>query len=196
MATLAWFSSITHLTTLTVLRTYLKVRPFWRAVRVFSMVIFIGILAYALGVTGLPNWPVQPYSNLYWNPGIPAKCYLHEMGHEHGSLTITIPVTFVAVNLTTRVTRLFDVTSDPARRIFRESPSCLIKNVIKALEGFSVPPETELRLISGHAWMVGFRFLLYSSFLSLYALGKASYEAADSVLWEVCSSLGVQQIFY
>lgn len=53
---LAWFSSITHLSGLTVLRRYLQVHHYERYVRIFFMFVLLAMLLIAMVPTAFINW--------------------------------------------------------------------------------------------------------------------------------------------
>lgn len=80
---LAWFSSLTHLSCLTLLRNYLRNRPAQRHWRLISMAILTIILLVAIVPTGNYQWAVTDVDCRYTggscpvcpSPSYKAKCY-------------------------------------------------------------------------------------------------------------------------
>lgn len=80
---LAWFSSVTHLCGLTVLRTYFHRRPIEKLIRVICMVTMAIMLLTAIGVTLSFAWGDRSVSSLFdeprpgpSTPGVYAICFL------------------------------------------------------------------------------------------------------------------------
>jgi hypothetical protein len=141
LTSLAWFSSITHLTTLTSLRGYLKKRGSLRILRVICMLVMLVMLLIALLPTGLSNWPLQDPVVVYnatWQPGIPARCYFSEIGWRINE-DVVISITFLATNYFTRTVKLFDCSSDKAELIFRTMPNRLLRRFLNHFNAFYVP---------------------------------------------------------
>ncbi|KAA8566165.1 hypothetical protein EYC84_008767 [Monilinia fructicola] len=113
MASLAWFSSVTHLTTLTLLQDYLKQRPALRILRVFWL-----LVAVLWGTMGLFN--TRKSIELYNNPPswaqadfgkFPPYDGLEENGWAFGQI---ISVLLLAVPLLTMAEGLSDVYAMPS----------------------------------------------------------------------------------
>jgi hypothetical protein len=102
------------------------------------MLALVGMLISALLPTILSNWPLTP-PNIFptnWQPGIPAQCFMSEVGHSVENNYVVISVAFLVTNYATRTARLFDSTSRFAKIIFRGIPGSLLKKVLKSLEEF------------------------------------------------------------
>ena len=188
---LVWFSSITHLATLTSLRHYFRKRPAPRLWRMTCMAITAGMLSYALIFTGFEpilspesGWA---YRNIL---GYPAWCYLHprelELAVEAYSQAsvvrydityIALIMTFLVVSYVTRTIRLFPVASGKIQTVFRTKPSVALKNKLAHLEHQISCAKTT----SGRR----FRRLSYKSLLSVYCLLEATLEIYMSLSWEV-----------
>ena len=71
IAQLAWFASITHLSTLSFLRHYLHNHETERTWRITLMLVLFILLSVAVGLTGYFDWDM-------WEPGMPAMCFFHK----------------------------------------------------------------------------------------------------------------------
>ncbi|KFY18027.1 hypothetical protein V492_00192 [Pseudogymnoascus sp. VKM F-4246] len=100
-----WFSSFTHLATLTVLRGYLYENPSMRLWRLFFMTILILLLIAALTPTGNVNWDVG---------SVPASCFFRYSLTSNISDNLTSMIFSVLVlwiSYTTRAIKLFERSS-------------------------------------------------------------------------------------
>ena len=85
LAYLVWFSSLTHLTTLTVLRQYFRETPAIRSWRAALMLVTMIMLSVALLPTGDDYWIV------FWDPavpgsmlaGLPVRCFYQRFASNH-----------------------------------------------------------------------------------------------------------------
>ena len=191
---LVWFSSITHLATLTSLRRYFRKRPVLRLWRMICMAITAGMLSYALIFTGyepiLSPASGSAYSNIL---GYPAWCYLHprelelaveaysqagDTGYvQYNSPYIALIMTFLAVSYVTRTIRLFPLASDKIQTVFRTKPSVALKNKLARLKHqVSCARTTSSRRL---------RRLSYKCLLSVYCLFEATFDVYMSLSWEV-----------
>lgn len=191
---LVWFSSITHLVTLTSLRRYFRERPALRLWRMICMGITVGMLSYALIFTAYePTFPRAsdvPYPNL---SVYPAWCilHLHELDNAvkaysqagqtgyvgYNSPYIVLVMAFLVVSYVTRTVRLFPIASDKFRTVFRTKPSLALKNKLARLKHRVRCAKTTP--------VKRFRILLYKSLLSIYCLLESTFEVYLSSLWEV-----------
>ena len=191
---LVWFSSITHLATLTSLRRYFRERPALRLWRLICMAITAGMLSYALIFTGfepmLPTAPGSAYPNIL---GYPAWCYLHprelelaaeaysragDTGYvQYNSPYIALIMIFLVVSYITRTIRLFPLASHRIQTVFRTKPSVVLKNKLARLEYQVGCAETTSRR--------RLRRLSYKSLLSVYCLFGATFDVYMSLSWEV-----------
>jgi hypothetical protein len=104
------------------------------------MLTIVVLLTYALLPTGLDNWPVQ--SEILWEPGMAAKCFLPEIGHYGISADVILPVLFLWVNLFTRAVRIFDWSAHLATNIFKDampiiSVKCLLTKSWRTTAGLN-----------------------------------------------------------
>lgn len=92
---LAWFSSVTHLTTLTCLRTYFKKRHVLGLIRTVCMVVIAGLLGCALWSTGYLN-DFDSSVDLTF----PAWCLYHSdtRREQFGEINYNVP--YIAIALT------------------------------------------------------------------------------------------------
>ncbi len=118
---LVWFSSFTHLATLTVLRRYFKENPSMRWWRVGIMGVIVIANVAALVPTGHDMWLFdESYT------AMPALCMLTHLRGAHSSTPFSVMIisTLILVtSYTTRVIKLFQTSSDRARLYLREMPS-------------------------------------------------------------------------
>ena len=180
---LAWFSSITHLTTLTCLRNYFQQRPALRIWRLSCMAINAAILAIALGSTG---WefvsPTMPALCLYHlNDVIPITSDLHRAANiapTYNSFYIAIMATFLVFSYLARAIQLFPKVQASFRDLFRNHPSTIYTRWLnhvrsRALHSSARPVRVCVVVI-------------YRILLSQYYATKGFVDLYTSMLWEVC----------
>ena len=190
---LAWFSSITHLTTLTCLRTYLQQRGALKLLRVVFMTITAVILACALGSTGFLstggvniNLPAQ----CLYNPGIMTVLIQNSDVNQvqlYDYAYIAFTFLFLAFSYLTRIAHLYPTTLKWPETIRRTSPRMLLLGRLDSLS--SKIKSSTLLYIDRNSWYQHFvrliRILLYRTLLSLYCITQASAELWASMMWEV-----------
>ena len=178
---LAWFSSITHLTTLTCLRRYFQERPGLRLWRLVFMIVIATALGCAISSTG---WSMQDADADF----LPALCLYHPSrirdvsddpsptGQYDGSY-IAICLTFLGISYLSRIILLYPTTSKWMRKTFRKRPSSVIQHILVQLETKKLRAYflSEKMLLHGICTMV----------LSVYCLLKAAADFYSSILWEV-----------
>ena len=186
---LAWFSSITHLATLTCLRHYFHQRPTLRVWRILLMGITVAMLACAIGSTGFLG--IESFSLSY-----PAWCLFHanfveEPGGRksqfgdlyYNNVYIVITQSFLGVSYATRLILLFPTGCNWMRSTVRATPSNFFKRVLLMLRDKAIhSPRTLCKTL----WVLTYRLLL-----SVYCLLKATADLYGSVLWEVIYPFGV-----
>lgn len=206
MISLAWFSSVTHLTTLTILQDYLRERPILRILRVLFMLAIVTMLTFAQLLTSVNTWP--SLYNLHL-PNMPATCFFPYLwsgdNFTINSIGVLLPVVFLWLNFFFRVVRLFDWSSRHATAIMRDWPLHMMERLLKRMNRrFTVPPDTTFRIgrISGglngslrksnsiHIFSFRALFLyvkvpIYCGVLSVYVIARAEYEIAETMLYEV-----------
>ncbi len=195
---LVWFSSITHLATLTSLRRYFRERPALKIWRMVCTGITVGMLSYALISTGY-DVELPPASDSAsdlpstWLLAYPAWCFLHlheldnavkaySQAGQTGYVTYNSPyialiMTFLVVSFVTRTIRLFPTASDKIRTVFRTKPSQALKNKLARLKH-------RVRCAKTNSDR-RFRRLSYKSLLSIYCLVESTFEVYTSSSWEV-----------
>lgn len=186
---LAWFSSITHLTTLTCLRRYFQDRPALRLWRIVFMGITAVLLVSALASTGYMQ------GNYVIPNTLPAQCLYHPdlmsqfAGGNAGSTIyptsnglhdrpiIGLTMTFLIISYLSRIIQLFPAALDKTRDTFRTRPS-------KALKGLLATLKTRASLSSKRStrtfWVITFKLVM-----SIFCLLKAAFDVYGSSLWEV-----------
>jgi len=181
---LAWFSSFTHLTTLTVLRTYLHQFQAVRISRVILMLTVAVMLAVALMPTGSGYW----FDILSKNEnelgvsvaGVPAVCFFNTLRlHNYPKafdqgFSMLVSLFLIVFGYSVRCIQLFDKSSSLATRSLRTLPGDWWKRRVleKALR---YVPTNRVYATFGRSNMA----------LSLYILVKAVADLLESILWEV-----------
>ena len=182
---LAWFSSVTHLTTLTFLRTHFQERPKMALWRTFLMGFTLLLLIVALVPTGFITYGSPASITSYiedFEATAPAIC-LFSNGSLFGPFNSPVIILSVMILLTsyvTRVGKLFTPFSGLAHRWLRIAPGNLVKSCFD---------QSKTRRInsSGIVGIIFWTALQYCSVLA-YVLFKATYEIGESLLWEVRTS--------
>jgi hypothetical protein len=179
---LVWFSSFTHLATLTMLRKYFKDNSVLKWTRLFAMSVLIGLLIFALVPTGSRLWLEGGYSlgATAINAGVPALCFLRfqvpgsHFGGEQGS-SVIFSVMILFFSFATRVVKMFSWSSQKARSGFRTNLGNTAKSFQKNLFE-SMQKRSKLR------WLC---FIPYWSLLSLVIVARACLDSFESMIWEV-----------
>ena len=182
---LAWFSSVTHLTTLTCLRYYFRERQGLKIIRLICMVVTAGMLGCALASTGY-------LGDIQFTYDYPAWCLFHQdlmktaidqdNGEEHWSryyntAYVTLVLVFLLVSYCARIIQLFPSGLDKMR-----------KNGLARLSTFA-----QTRLLNYKDKALGNKFRtywasVYTLTLAIYCVLKAALDLYSSMLWEVCSA--------
>lgn len=172
---LAWFSSITHLTTLTYLRHYFQERPALRIWRLLLMAITAILLSAALFSTG--------YVGDSTSASLPAWCLYHTDSQETFDTEVYngwyIGVTFAVmlVSYVTRVVLLFPIAVSTVHLWFRVGPD----NAFKAGLG-----SLEYRVINSTYSIMRLQWrLFYQLLFSLRCMLKIMIDLWSSILFEV-----------
>jgi hypothetical protein len=166
----AWFSSVTHLTTLTMIRHYFRRNnTIVRNVRVFLMLCVLVMLTVALLPTGHRKWisTVDDTSTA----GAPAMCYMTDLSGLDTASPQTDAMIFSIIVLwtsyITRVIKLYATSSATARRHLRTKPGAVLKGWIRWAEDSKV-------LMPLH------------DFLSIQlVILRALFDFFESLMWEV-----------
>lgn len=184
---LAFFSSITHLTTLTCLRSYLKKRPAIRVWRLICMGITAVLLAVALVSTGYYNvqyvWPAQCLlTHNFASLEDPIEEGLGiglEWTYAYDSLYMAIILCFLSFSYLSRVVQLFPSTQSAMQYYLRFRPSNAVQSWLVSLRRRATASSTGT--YTRKAWLMAHRLLL-----SFYCLSEAVADVYGSLLWEVC----------
>ena len=179
---LTWFSSFTHLTTLTVRRSYFQKHPATRLWRIILMIATVSLLGIALLPTG-SQWWLYTDGNGFDTFGVNATCFFQGRNFNHHifglsssvqgpSMVISILVLFFGY--VTRMVNLFPSTSELARDWLRVKPGKTIKKILRVSHARSKQP------IANVCWTLNrlvFEIIYVSALAYLVILG--------SMLWEV-----------
>ncbi len=177
---LAWFSSFTHLTTLTALRNYFQDHPATRSWRIILMIVTVSLLGIALLPTGNQFWVYQEGTGTL---GFPALCFFQGRNFNKQifspspitpapSMIISILVLFFGY--VTRMVKLWPEASNFTRSCLRTKPGNVIKGVLHASNRRSRQPKANIY------WKLQ-RML----FEVIYVVILAQLVLWDSMLWEV-----------
>ena len=186
---LAWFSSFTHLTTLTVLRNYFQDHPATRLWRTILMVVTASLLGVALLPTGSQWWlstGLYTGGKKFDTLGIPALCFFQgrnlfgrnlgpspvDQGMQAPSMMVSIFVLFFGH--VTRMIKLWPEASNFTRFWLRTKPGSVIKRVLHASNHRSRQPKASIY------WTLQ-RMLIEI----IYIVILAHLVIWDSMLWEV-----------
>ena len=182
---LGWFSTLTHLTTLTILREYFQENPGIRTWRVFLMLLTFVLLVIALLPTGDSKW-------LFWPPltpspytdGVPVLCFFKMLGvggrenqftndpDQTSSMVISIVV--LCFGYMTRLIKISAWATNFTNQWFRERPGNLLKRKLAETESRSLLPGASIY------WKLK-RVVLGTIYLAL----RASFDLYSSLLWEI-----------
>ena len=174
---LAWFSSITHLTTLTCLRHYFRQRRALSVFRIACMTVNAVILAVSIGPTG---WQI-------FDAGKPAWClfdssWISTVGDSssivYNSLYMSITATFLVFSSLTRIIQLC-----PYKSTIRRYSNNLLTFPITISDRLRRSMR-QLVLQSPRTLLFVHR-LVYRLVLTVHCLLKAVFDLYSSMLWEV-----------
>lgn len=183
---LAWFSSFTHLTTLTVLRNYFQDHPATRTWRTILMIVTVSLLGIALLPTGNQWWPSIDVDT----SGVPASCFFQGRNFRKrffGSTSTQAPPMIISVlvlffGYVTRMIKLSPSTSKFTRQWLRVKPGNTIKKWLRISHACSKQPNANV------CWT-----LLRILFEMIYIWTLACWVVLGSMLWEV-SQLALQTV--
>ena len=172
---LAWFSSITHLTTLTCLRHYFRQRRALSNFRIACMAANAVILAVSIGSTGWqliePQVPALCLFDTSWITQLPTLAVYND-------LYTAITATFLAFSYLTRIIQLRPEKST-IRRWFNISVTfpIAVSDRLRRLIRDRVLQSSK-RLLFVHR-------LVYRLVLTVHCVLKAVFDLYSSMLWEV-----------
>ena len=168
---LAWFSSITHLTTLTLLRQYFRKKSAARWWRIILMLLLAVMQTVAL----------LPTIYDYITPNFPVVCILtfamRNFGGSvisiNGPLTLAIFLTYLISSYVTRLIKLSKNTSAFFGKWIRLKPGIQMKSFLEFLH---------CRMHTSSAKLIWWSF--HTTFLIIFILLRALFDIAESTLWE------------
>ena len=185
---LGWFATTTHLTTLTVLRQYLREHPFLRNCRVLLMVGSALLLAAALLPTGDRYWLVD--DNGHFIGGVPAMCHFKRLAHADNFTVLKTPGFAMVVSLlilffgyTSRLLKLSKGASAFVKRWGRTKPGDKLRKYL----------DQTIRRLNRPGAFFWWR-VQYISLEICLILGRATLDAYGSMLWEVYIPIAKEKV--
>ena len=179
---LAWFSSLTHLTTLTVLRQYFRDNPASRLWRAILMLVMVTMLGIALLPTGDASWfRASGYTEV---GRLPALCYFKRLvarspeerfefdTYQTVSMLISVMVLFSGY--LTRLIKLSNTATAFSKRWIRTKPGRLLTNTLNDSVHRAGRPN------ASKYWR-----LKHLTLETVYVLLRACFDVYESTLWEV-----------
>ena len=186
---LAWFSSLTHLTTLTVLRQYFRDNPaprIWRAVLMLVMITMLGIALLPSGDYWWFRWVTSDdeFEFERTTARLPALCFFRRLvarsSEEHfgfDTYTTTSMLISILVLLSgylTRVVKLSRRASAFTKLWIRTKPGRMLKKSLKSSIQRAEKPNATI------FWRIQHLVLE-----TAYVLLRACFDIYESTLWEV-----------
>lgn len=177
---LGWFSSLTHLTTLTALRTYMIEHPVIRLWRLFFMLVIVVMLIISLIPTMQLGWFYAPGSQESSYAAIYAGCYYRSIGRPsykfdtNGLISMIISLLVLLVGYLSKSIKLFPRQSDSMRRFFRKVPGDWWKRRLDRLYSRSRPKHQN-----------GWLHARYRIELAVLISIRVFLDIYHSVVWEV-----------
>ncbi len=181
---LVWFSSFTHLATLTFIRGYLYRNSPMRWWRIFFMTALIGLLVAALVPTGNGNWLPADQPDM---TGMPAWClfrYPHGRPNVTSLTTMLFSILVLCISYTTRAIKLFKWSSKYTRLVFRIKPGNAVKGHLQRLYVGSQRTRSKKWILS----------IPYYIILAVFLVVRSWLDFLESMLWEVCTPHSRTQI--
>ncbi|KAE9379458.1 hypothetical protein N431DRAFT_478474 [Stipitochalara longipes BDJ] len=172
---LVWFSSFTHLATLTFLRGYLHENSPMRWWRLFFMTALIGLLIAALVPTGRGDWLPDNQPSM---SGAPALCIFssQHQGQDTTSLvTMLFSILVLCISYTTRAIKLFKWSSEASRRIIRTIPGTAVRKHLEMLYNGGQNMTTNKWIFS----------IPYCIILAVYLVVRSWMDFLESMFWEI-----------
>ncbi|KAH0562533.1 hypothetical protein GP486_002781 [Trichoglossum hirsutum] len=155
-AYLAWFSSVTHLATLTALRQYFRKYPVIRNWRACFMI----VLAVMLGVSLVPTGSEE------WSDSLPAQCYFGEYPFSSGpnnTPPMAISIFVLSISYLTRLIKFSIGSSMFARKWLRIKPGNFLKRVLDRMKCHSANSRINPQYTPGNADRSGITCAYHSS---------------------------------
>lgn len=189
---LAWFSSLTHLSCLTLLRNHLYQRPAERTWRLMCMFILVVLLILAFLPTANYGWQYgnsteadrpgpQDYAVCYLKPSQRTSAsYVSPSDHipsDRAIIAMSISVILVFVGLLCRLFKLHQSLSSFVSETIRGRISHMLRTLLRAVHDWS-------DIVSGFPRSLK-RLLVYRPFLALFLTARILVDTWDSMFFEV-----------
>ena len=176
---LVWFSSLTHLTTLTVLRQYFRNNPAIRSWRAVFMLIRVIMLGVALVPTGNSVWlSAFLYESRWILAGIPVLCYYEPDAPPYGAYdqasSMVLSVLVLLFGFLTRLVKLSSKATAFSKHWLRTAPGTAWKRWMARCGSVDGLGAKSLLLK-----------VIYIIMETVYVCLHGWYEVYDSMLWEV-----------
>ncbi|KAL8802203.1 MAG: hypothetical protein Q9200_006674, partial [Gallowayella weberi] len=183
---LAWFSSLTHLTTLTVLRQYFRDNHTARLWRALLMLVTVAMLGAALLPTGDDRWFTGDAPYYHRGLAAPALCYFQRLisadpsnrfqfGASSGA-SMVISICVLASAYLSRILKLSERATDISTLWLKAKPSHFLKSIrSRALQHLEERAPKSAMIY----WST-----MYISSESLYVWLKAFSDVYESMFWE------------
>lgn len=193
---LAWFSSVTHLSCLTLLRNYLHQRPAERIWRLVCMFILVVLLSLSFLPTANYRWQYAPPNG----SGRPAPqdyaiCYLRPVSRlnevdddsptlfpndhsfsEHAIIAMSISVILMSVGFFSRVVKLYQSPATFLSKTVRGKISSILRKPLRIID----------RSCDGSNYFQNLkRLLFYRPLLALFLTARMLVDIWDSMFFEV-----------
>lgn len=193
---LAWFSSLTHLTTLTVLRPYLHRYHLLLLLRLLFMAAVLVLLGCALLPTGNSRWldrsGILDYSVVNTNstlvhdsfqPGIPAQCFYQQLsaheGYSSGSsqfLSMIVSLFVLTSSYLIKVVKLSRKGSLVSRQYIRSKPGAWWKGRLHRQAILHSRASTRANRV---------KLSFHPIEVTVFVIVLAIFDLVESTLWEV-----------
>lgn len=198
---LAWFSSLTHLSGLTLLRNYLYNRPAERIWRLCSMAVLIIMLMFAFVPTANYKWEPDQRADERGEPTLAdfAICYLRPVSYltkdfywittarQAAVLSVTVSMVLIVVGFISRLFKLHQNLSLRVDEQIRGRLSDLARRFLRKVYAWC-DVRTSPRSLK--------RTLLYRPLLALYLTARLFLDLWASMLSEVILSVSVMKTVF
>ena len=175
---LAWFSCLTHLTTLTMLRKYFRDNPGPRLWRAALMLVMVTMLGFGLLPSGDGLW--------LYEPSIPALCYFRRLiarspeerfeFDPYNTVSMLISILVLFSGYLTRLIKLSEQATAFTKLWIRTKPGKMLKNALNTSSHRAEKPNAVIY------WR-----LIHLILETVYFLLRGYSDIYESILWEVGS---------
>ena len=183
MVFIAWFASFSFVSAMTFLQGYFRVNNTMRLIRIFFMVVFVGLLITALLPTGSKMWlNGYPDDTEGFYPSMNAQCFFVALRiparfHKGANFwTMIFSVILICVSHFHCGIRLFDPTAGSSRKYLRTIPGTKIKQVLYSMERKAGSSYSLHALV----WRAVYLFVY-----AIFTFVRAAYDISESMLVEI-----------